>query len=228
MEMNNSAYPELINQEIDWLPMDTKQLYKHNLKQNAQELSPWIDNPFTYKFNSKGFRCKEFDAEDNVVFLGCSYTIGIGLPIQHTWPTLVAHELDLACYNLGLGGGSWDSIYRIGSYWIEKLNPKFVFILEPPSIRYEVIPYGNVSIHEHHVFENTLWENLFRYEQNYKLNKQKNVTALKTFHNNMYIIDNDRDWFMNNHVDTARDLVHPGIQTNQRLKEKVLAVLDNK
>ena len=70
--MNNSAYPELANQEINWLPMDTKQLYKHNLKQNAQELAPWIDNPFTYKFNSKGFRCEEFDTTDNVVFLGCS------------------------------------------------------------------------------------------------------------------------------------------------------------
>lgn len=85
-----------------------------------------------------------------------------------------------------------------------------------------------MSIHEHHVFENTPWGNLFQHKQNYKLNKQKNVTALKTFHNNMFIIDNDRDWFMDNHVDTARDLAHPGIQTNQRLKEKVLAVLDNK
>ena len=50
MEMNNSAYPKLINQEINWLPMDTKQLYKHNRKHNAQELSPWIDNPFTYNW----------------------------------------------------------------------------------------------------------------------------------------------------------------------------------
>jgi hypothetical protein len=160
--------------------------------------------------------------------LGCSYTIGIGLPVQYTWPTLVAQELGLACYNLGLGGGSMDSMYRIGSYWIEKLNPKLVIALEPPSVRYELLPYGNISIHEQQIFENTIFTDLFRNEQNYELNKQKNTTALKTFHNNMYIIDNSSDWFMNNHVDTARDLVHPGIQTNQRLKEKVLAVLNNK
>ena len=77
MEMDNSAYPELINQEINWLPGDTKQLYKYNLKQNAQELSPWINNSFTYKFNSKGFRCKEFDVEDNTVV-----TLGTGLLVE--------------------------------------------------------------------------------------------------------------------------------------------------
>ena len=89
------------------------------------------------------------------------------MPYHNTWPFLVAEELGLECYNLGLGNGSWDGIYRIGSYWIEKLNPKIVFILEPPGVRYEVLPFGTVSVYNESKFKDTLWANLFQYQENY-------------------------------------------------------------
>lgn len=225
-----SAYPELAGKTLNWLPMDTQQFFAQNLKNQKHILDQygWTTKSIKYEFNSDGFRTGEFKECDCVVFLGCSYTVGIGLPYHNTWPFLVAQELGLECYNLGLGGGSMDSMYRIGSYWIEKLNPKLVIALEPPSVRYEILPYGNINIHEHHVFENTIFTDLFRNEHNYELNKQKNINALKTFHNNIIWLENDPDWFDENHVDLARDLAHPGIQTNILIKEKALGFIDAK
>ena len=217
-----SAYPDLAGKTLDWLPMDKEELFRYNLsnKKHLLDQYGWTDKSIKYQFNSAGFRTGEFKDCDCAVFLGCSYTIGIGLPYHNTWPLLVAEELGLECYNLGLGNGSWDGIYRIGSYWIEKLNPKIVFILEPPGVRYEVLPFGTVSVYNESKFKDTLWANLFQYQENYDLNKQKNISAIKTLHKNIVILENNQ-----NNVDLARDLVHPGIQTNILIKEKALGLV---
>ena len=36
----------------------------------------------TYKFNSEGFRCEEFDDSPCLVALGCSFTFGNALPVD--------------------------------------------------------------------------------------------------------------------------------------------------
>jgi hypothetical protein len=45
-----SAYLEHAGRTLNWLPMDTEELYKQNLKNRYDELAKngWIDNPFTY------------------------------------------------------------------------------------------------------------------------------------------------------------------------------------
>lgn len=44
-----------------------------------------------YKFNSDGFRCDEFtDPSDlPITFIGCSFTEGIGLPLDQCWPKML-------------------------------------------------------------------------------------------------------------------------------------------
>lgn len=41
-----------------------------------------------YRFNSKGFRCEEYDAcaAHRIVVAGCSYVLGVGLNVEETWP----------------------------------------------------------------------------------------------------------------------------------------------
>ena len=221
------AYPKYEGKTFKWLPMDTQELYQYNLKNNKQKLQQigWIDKEISYQFNSNGFRTDEFEDCDCAVFLGCSFTIGIGIPYENTWPHLVSKELGLKCFNLGQGNGSWDTSFRIGSYWIEKLNPKYVIAMGPPSTRYEIMPHGTISIHQEENFKNTLLSDLFMFDRNYELNKQKNIIALKSFCKNTLIMEYDSEWFNVNWVDMARDLAHPGIKTNALLKNKVLDLI---
>jgi hypothetical protein len=98
-----------VNQTLDWLPTDTKESYE-KLIQDPEHLAYFVeqgwDQPgaITYRFNSHGFRADEFDGGPYMLALGCSFTIGIGLPDQDTWARQTATALGLKCANLGWGG----------------------------------------------------------------------------------------------------------------------------
>jgi hypothetical protein len=70
-----------------------------------------------YRFNSKGYRCEEYDpcAARRIVVAGCSYVLGVGLNVEETWPErlrrleaerlgLEASQVDLQ--NFAQGGAS--------------------------------------------------------------------------------------------------------------------------
>ena len=94
--INNFNAGSLANRTVKWLPWDTEERYIENLKLNPQALenNGWINKEFTYQFNSFAFRCEEFTNDPSILFLGCSHTVGVGLPIEHTWPTVVANKLN--------------------------------------------------------------------------------------------------------------------------------------
>ena len=116
------------NQEVEWYGFDSLELYQHNLQNNYDKLknNDWIDKSFTYKFNSHGFRCEEFTDTDSIMFLGCSYTLGVGLPLENIFATIVAQNLNLTCFNLGVGGSSADTGFRLTKIYLQKLKPKIV------------------------------------------------------------------------------------------------------
>ena len=75
-------------QTLEWLPTDTKESYLR-LIQDPRHLEHFRkygwDQPgtITYKINSHGFRSNEFKlGVPNMVALGCSYSVGIGLPLE--------------------------------------------------------------------------------------------------------------------------------------------------
>jgi hypothetical protein len=134
----------LANQELEWLPTDTKENYD-KLMQDPDHQKYFADmgwdqpRAITYKLNSYGFRADEFDGGPYMVALGCSYSVGIGLPDHVTWARQTATALELKCANLAWGGYSADSCYRLAEYWIPKLKPAYVCMLAPPRHRVEVL-----------------------------------------------------------------------------------------
>ena len=58
----------------------------------------------TYNFNSRGFRDSEWPEDLNTVTwcLGDSFTLGIGSPAEHTWPS----QLNQQCVNVSMDGAS--------------------------------------------------------------------------------------------------------------------------
>jgi hypothetical protein len=126
---------------INWYPLDTEEKFIYNLNHNYEKLleNNWIDKKINYCINKYGFRSTMFNKSSDALFFGCSNSFGIGLPEDYIWTTMIKNELNISGYNLSVPGGSMDSIFRLSNYWIEKLKPKFIFILEPDPSRKEYI-----------------------------------------------------------------------------------------
>ena len=210
--------------------MDTLELYRENLSKNRilLEKNNWIDNPFTYSFNSNGFRCDEFTSDSTILFLGCSFTCGIGLPIDTIWPELVAKQLNMQCANLGQGGGSADTAFRLCHGWIDQIKPKVVVFLQPPGIRWELITNDQIKLliaGSELKFADEYTKNWVIDDNNHYFNTTKNVLAIESMcnfrqikflkFNSLPCIDDDR----------ARDLVHSGRKTHRLFADQVIAEL---
>ena len=231
MLIHESNYINFANQELDWLTQDTKERFESNYKddQNRKKLEKlgWIDNKFRYKFNSNGFRCNEFTTRNSIVFLGCSFTLGIGLPVDNTFASILSTRLGLDCYNLSMGGGSCDTAFRMARYWIHFIKPKIVISMATFKERYEIKIKDNflnrgawVSDQPDNNFVKWASE-----EDNMILNKQKNLLAIECIclHEKVKFINlGIHKDFINYNDSSARDLAHPGIESNRLTAEHIL------
>ena len=134
-------------QTIHWNGTDTLELYEKNMQKSSTRALlhklGWINSVVEYSYNSHGYRCKEFDSRPCALALGCSFTEGIGLYTEQTWPHMLASMLDLTVWNLGSGGASIDTTFRILEYYIDSLKPESVFLLIPPESRFEYCDIDN-------------------------------------------------------------------------------------
>lgn len=72
---------------------------------------PW---PIVYEYNSRGFRDQEWPKEfrDVIWCVGDSFTVGIGSPIEHTWPWLLSQVTNQRTINVSMDGASNQWISR--------------------------------------------------------------------------------------------------------------------
>lgn len=206
----------------------------------------WIyrNYPITYQYNSNGHRSKELDelSNDYVIFTGCSLTDGHGLKYEDTYAYLVAKALNTDFYNLGLKGGSIDTCFFNLVTFLSKVKvlPKIVFLQYPAPERfglsntqvYNVFSAGSVN----DLYDKEVYYNLLKYDAvtnqqlfykefilNYLKNMNIQVYSLG-IHCQPAIVDytihlsKDRQ----DYLDFARDLDHPGIETNKAWAEKII------
>lgn len=126
---------------FNYYSTDTQELWQSNLLNNSAKLSEfgWSNNhKIEYKFNSEGFRDDEFDNRACGLAFGCSFTEGIGLPTDQTYPSQLSNMLGTHVWNFGITGTCLDTVFRFSEYWIQKLQPKFVVSHLPSPQRYEL------------------------------------------------------------------------------------------
>ena len=107
--------------------------------------SEWRKESFTYKYNSHGFRSRPFDPTDKPILLtlGCSHTVGVGVPFEDTWSEQLGKQFpDHVVYNAGAGGASADTVARFAANIIPILIPAKVAILWPNLYRFESYCHG--------------------------------------------------------------------------------------
>jgi hypothetical protein len=118
---------------LNWYQTDSEENYS---TYNVGKLNYQKDE-IQYKFNSMDYRCDEFTetSELPILFMGCSYTEGVGLPINEVW----AHHLhkkiievsnkNIPFWSIAKGGTSIDYASRRFFELGHTLKPKYAFYL---------------------------------------------------------------------------------------------------
>lgn len=229
------------HQTLKWLPTDTEESFQQ-LVQNEEyreyfRSKGWLEpDAITYRINSAGFRSEEFDPQANsMISLGCSYTIGIGLPEQSTWSYLVAQALGLKNYNLAWAGTSADTCFMLAEYWLPVLQPKLVVMAAPPKHRFDLIS-ENVN-HNHDTYlpgseigqadTDNFIKTWFLNDRNADLNNARNRLAVEGLCARLGIrclTYNAHNWFAKSReeVEYARDRMHAGPLGHQLFAERIL------
>lgn len=233
-------------QNLQWLPTDTQESYERMIQDPVHveyfRQQGWLEpNAITYKINTEGFRSDEFEDDvDCMIALGCSYTMGTGLPVESLWPSRVGQALNLKVYNLAWPGFSADTCYRLARYWIPKLRPRLVAMLSPPKTRFELlmedhlIPSAEVfmpqSESQYFNANDTYLKNWWLNDENGVINNEKNIFAIQqlaTNHGARFIsLKADEEMSKSREeVGYARDYMHAGVRGHEIVAEKMLEKL---
>lgn len=224
----------LANTQSCWAPFDTQERWEINMKDiPTKKLLTRLGyhDPYaiSYSYNSHGFRDVEFDTRQCGIAVGCSFTHGTGLSVEHTWPNVLSTLLGYHVWNLGVGGTSLDSIFRISEYYFDLLRPNFVALLIPPNTRFEYFAqdrYHIATVHDSNPQD--FFKHWFSNQQNRDIQQQKNLLALEKL-----CVDRQikfvtlcplNDWTTKN--TRARDLAHPDAHSNKTLAQQFLHLLN--
>jgi hypothetical protein len=109
-----------------------------------------------YRLNKNFYRTNNFKKNidgQSILFSGCSFTFGVGLPENLIWTSMLADKLNIDkenMFNIGVGGASIHSTIKDIMLFIRKYGkPKKIFILFPEVSRdliYRVFNKDNIDI----------------------------------------------------------------------------------
>jgi hypothetical protein len=117
--------------KLNRLPILSERCGNHSIKYDS-------DNSLSveYKFNDYGYRAS-FDYDplldsEKIVCIGCSFTEGVGLHENETWPHILSQQIGLPYLNLGVAGGSQGYVMWQIMNVINNIQSKNIFVLSPP------------------------------------------------------------------------------------------------
>lgn len=224
--------------------LDSKENYIKNSQSKGDDWE-YKNMYFDYKRNSFGHRSKELtelNLDNYILCTGCSLVEGIGLPIEKRWSDILAKKLNCDMYNLGLGGTGNDVIFYNLVNWFTniEIKPKLVIIGWSSTNRFITInsKYDNITedsaifkIYTPHTedIENFIVDgdeiNYFNTKTFLFKNLIKKIIQVPIIEvpwmlecdNNPNVSEIKFD--INFVIDRARDLMHPGIKSNQKCAE---------
>jgi len=118
--------------EVNFYSTDSEELYQTNIKRIPNWI--WKDIPIIYKWNSLGYRSKQFEEINKLnygIVAGCSNTVGVGVPKEKTFAGLIESNLYVDIMNIAKTGASNEFIFFNVLHMLDKLKttpPKFVVI----------------------------------------------------------------------------------------------------
>lgn len=237
---------------LRWLHGDSEENYYR--QGNRQYTPECID----YRFNDHGYRSDEFcdDERPAFLFVGCSNTLGIGLPEEQRWTSVVTGHYSTVWdrkvkqYNLGWSGTGPDHAAMIVHQCAEVLRPAAVFVLwsfvnrmtwfKTATTRVHFHPSrdANTPIAEHEAFAllSTDANAFFNYVRNYTFVRERLARLgiplvcgnMEQFSTEMLRPYVDLDCLAGSwkRVDTARDGQHSGVRSNREFAMQMISGAD--
>lgn len=88
----------------------------------------------SYHYNSRGFRDQEWPCDLDqlktaIWCVGDSFTVGLGQPLEHTWPQVLARRTARRTINVSMDGASNNWIARRARLIIEQIQPQHMIIM---------------------------------------------------------------------------------------------------
>ena len=128
MILPDFVLPSRVNQCWEYSGIDSRE---NCLDKNHFEQYPY---PIIYKYNSRGFRDQEWpnsvDELKNAVWcIGDSFTVGLGSPLEHTWPWLLQKQTGRRVINISMDGASNNWIARRTALIQKEINPTNIVIM---------------------------------------------------------------------------------------------------
>ena len=241
MQFNQGFIGYVPNKSLKFSGADSQEALSANLKELADN---WYyrTTDITYNHNSLGHRSiepKNLNLDNYILFTGCSHTEGIGLELEKTYPYLVADQLGCDYYNLALGGSGIDAMMHNLSLWLGKIKdkPKAIVVQWPSEARF-LLTDG------HRLRPTGIWddeEEISRFlaagSFNGFFSSRKKIAYkfINSFSDDDIKIVNVaietlaseamENFLLYSMSDRARDLVHFGIQSNEKLTNDLLTIL---
>lgn len=143
---------ELAGRTELWANSDRQDCYKPIHKDGS--VNQYGIRDIEYRYNDFGYRCDNFNDHNviPIVYLGCSLTEGIGLPIESTWGYLLTERIRVVTnkkipfWSLAQAARGIDNQANL-LYEFTRTHPiKYVFCLFPPPGRREYV-CGSSNIH---------------------------------------------------------------------------------
>jgi hypothetical protein len=87
-----------------------------------------------YQYNSRGFRDQEWpntveELQQAIWCFGDSFTVGLGSPLEHTWPYLLQQKTQRRVINISMDGASNNWIARRAALVQKEINPANTVIM---------------------------------------------------------------------------------------------------
>lgn len=207
--------------QTKWSGADSLDKFKQN-----PEFAKWKDIDITYDYSNEGFRTYDFDSligKEVDVALGCSHTMGVGLPVDCVWPSLIEKSRPRPMLNLGLGAGATDTVARILTNITGLFQINTVFIFWPEFQRFETYSDEKAGFVLPH---NSLLEHTWNMDQNISLHRfYKNKLIIDLLGHNT--VNHTYNAFFKvfreyQNLDYARDGMHFGPETHKLIAKLFL------
>ena len=127
MILPDFTIPSQINQQWQYTGIDSPE---HCLDKKHFKSYPHV---FDYCYNSRGYRDHEWPTELNklknaIWCVGDSFTVGIGSPVEHTWPYILQQQTGRRIINVSMDGASNQWMARKIKRIIEVVAPKTIVV----------------------------------------------------------------------------------------------------
>jgi len=207
-------------------------------RRQLEHLGWHSETAVSYRRNRHGFRGDNFTDHTDLICLGCSFTFGFGIPEEHSWPSVLAKRLASAHVNLGVCGAANDTMFRLARYWIPRLQPKTVAVLQTWPYRWEVCEYDGanpasflmhrVGRQEAESVTDPMLKKWILNDINHEISCERNQRAIQQIcheHDCRAVFVDVTQYLDLGPDDLARDLAHPGVKWHAAMADTFYQLL---